>query len=68
MDDLIEALQIMRKYGNPSYPTCCEHDVMYVMVDPADVSEADLERLETLGFTPDDDLGNVFSSFKFGSA
>jgi len=30
MDDLIKALQILRKYGNPKYPTHCEHDTLYI--------------------------------------
>ncbi len=68
MDDLIEALTILRKYGNPGCPTHCEHDVLYVMVDPALVSKEDKKRLKELGLTPDSDFGNCFSSFKFGSA
>lgn len=66
MDKLIEALQIFRKYGNPKYPTCCDHDVMYVMIDPKLVSEKDLKKLDDLGFNPGDDC--QFESFKFGSA
>ena len=30
MDDLIEALQIFRKYANLQYPTCCLHDTLYI--------------------------------------
>ena len=48
MDDLIEALQIFRKYGNSHYPTHCEHDVMTVCINPDDVSEEDILRLDTL--------------------
>lgn len=66
MDDLIKALQIFIKYGNPKWPTHCEHDKLTVDIDPADVSEEDVKALEELGFIPnteDDD----FYSYKFGS-
>lgn len=69
MKDLIEALQIFLKYGNPGWPTHCEHDVLTVMIDPANVSEEDLARLEELSFIPGSEYGeDVFTSFKFGSA
>lgn len=66
MRDLIEALQIFLKYGDPFTPTHCEHDEMFVMIDPDTVSQADRMRLEELSFTPADD--GTFSSFRFGSA
>lgn len=65
MDELIQALQILRKYGNPPFPTHCEHDVLHVAVSPEGVSEEDLAALEELHFTPDDYEG--FYSFYFGS-
>lgn len=66
MDDLIEALTIMRKYtGNEPHPTHCEHDELFVCCDPDDVSEEDKARLEELSFTPNDVDG--FSSYRFGS-
>ena len=65
MDDLIEALRIFRKYGNPKYPTHCEHDEMFIMqIEPDDVSSADISRLAALGFNISD---GQFYSFKFGS-
>jgi hypothetical protein len=67
MKDLIEALTIFLKYGNPEWPTHCEHDVMTVCISPELVSEEDRERLDELGFfvnEEDDD----FKSYKFGSA
>lgn len=68
MDELIQALMIFRKYGNPDRPTHCEHDTMYISIDPADVSEQDLAELDRLGFSPDSDNDEVFSSYRFGSA
>ena len=65
MDDLIEALQIFRKYGNPGCPTHCEHDELFVMIEPSGVSPEDIVRLGELGFFPD---GDYFRSFTFGSA
>lgn len=71
MSDLLEAIQIFLKYGDPYAPTHCEHDVLTVMIDPADVSDEDKDRLEELGFKaggyeswPD----SMFQSFRFGSA
>lgn len=66
MSKLIEALQIFLKYGDPAYPTHCEHDALTVCVDPSLVSEEDKSRLKDLGFIADD--GGGFISFRFGSA
>lgn len=68
MDDLIEALQIFRKYGNPDYPTHCEHDELWIMIDPELVSEEDRIRLDSLGFWANGDGTPTFKSYKFGSA
>jgi hypothetical protein len=68
VDDLIEALTIFRKYGNPSSPTHCEHDKLIVTIDPSMVSTEDIARLHDLGFLTDDDTENGFYSFRFGSA
>jgi hypothetical protein len=66
MDDLIEALTIMRKYGNPQFPTNCEHGELSVIVHPGLVSPGDLARLKELWFTPDSS-GVAFTSSFFGS-
>ena len=70
MEDLIKALQILLKYGNPNYPTHCEHDVMYISdIEPADVSDEDKTELDRLGFFVSDETGEErFQSFKYGSA
>jgi hypothetical protein len=65
MEELIKALQIFLKYGNPDYPTHCEHDELFVDIDPELVSEEDKKTLDELGFFPND--YNGFSSYKFGS-
>lgn len=73
MDDLIEALIILRKYGNPIRPTHCEHDELAVCINPNIVSEEDKKRLGELGFYPyhydddDDDDTPYFISYRFGS-
>lgn len=64
MDALIKSLQILRKYGNPMFPTHCEHDVLYVDINPDLVSKEDKEELQALGFFPED---GGFKSYKFGS-
>ena len=67
--DLIKALTILNKYGNPTYPTHCEHDVMLVRIDPAFVSEEDKNQLGGLGFHTTNECGEeCFQSFRFGSA
>jgi len=66
MKDLIEALTILLKYGNPQFPTHCEHDELYVDIDPEQVSEEDKKRLYELGFFPSEELTG-FTSYKFGS-
>lgn len=70
MKDLIKAFQIFSKYGNPDYPTCCEHDVLIICgIDPDIVSTEDLIILEELGFFISDQYGEKhFQSFRFGSA
>jgi hypothetical protein len=66
MKDLIEALQIFLKYGNPYSPTHCEHDVLTVMIDFDKVSQEDKVKLEELSFK-ENDYG-CFMSYRFGSA
>lgn len=70
MNDLIEALQIFAKYGNPNYPTHCEHDtLMIVGICPEDVSDKDIQKLDELGFFITEQYGEkTFISYKFGSA
>jgi DNA-binding protein YbaB len=66
MEDLIKALQIFLKYGNKKYPTSCEHDILYVDIDPSVVSYEDKKTLDELGFFVDDE-NDCFASFKYGS-
>ena len=71
MDDLIEALTILKGYGNSKYPTHCEHDVMiFVGIDPEEVSDADKSRLDDLGVIVGSPFGgdDTFYSYRFGSA
>ena len=47
MKDLIEALTILLKYGNPDNPTHCEHDQLTICgIDPGEVSADDKKKLE----------------------
>lgn len=66
MKDLIEALTIFAKYGDPHNPTHCEHDTLHVVIDPESVSVEDQKRLAELSFEADSYGG--FSSYRFGSA
>lgn len=66
MKDLIEALQIFLKYGNPRNPTHCVHDELWIMeINPEKVSEEDINRLDELGFFISE---GGFKSFRYGSA
>ncbi len=65
MEKLIQALQIFLKYGNPEYPTHCEHDELFIChIDPNDVSDEDKKTLDNLGFFESD---GGFKSFRYGS-
>ena len=67
MEDLIKALQILLKYGNPEYPTHCDHDELFICgIDPDKVSTKDKTKLEELGFEIHSNL-NQFYSIKYGS-
>jgi hypothetical protein len=66
LNELIQALLIFRRYGNPVNPTCCEHDILMVLINPDLVSIEDKKRLSELGFDAFDEYW--FSSFRFGSA
>jgi hypothetical protein len=70
MKDLIEALTILLKYGNPENPTHCEHDELTVCgIDPKKVSKEDKKLLDKLGFFVSNSDGDpCFKSFRFGSA
>lgn len=67
MKDLIKALLILEHYTDDRYPTGCEHNTLYVYVDPASVSPEDIARLAELGFVPSSD-DPCFVSYRFGSA
>lgn len=68
MEKLIKALQIFLKYGNPAYPTHCEHDELTICgINPADVSDEDKKELDELGFFVAEDE-ECFKSYRFGSA
>jgi hypothetical protein len=64
MKDLIKALLIFSKY-NDGDNIHCEHDELFVCIDPTEVSAEDLKRLDELSFRPNSVDG--FSSFRFGS-
>ena len=67
MRDLLEAFTLFAKYTDDAHPTCCEHDVLYVLVDPAQVAAEDRARLEALSFVAQESDRNFYSS-RFGSA
>ncbi len=68
MDDLIEALNIFKKYQNVKWPTNCSHDVLAIMeVEENEVSAEDTKRLGELDFIYSEDE-ECWISFRFGSA
>lgn len=69
MKDLIKALQIFLKYANDDHnPTNCSHDQLSICagIDANNVSEADILRLDELGFFWSNS-DECFVSFRFGS-
>lgn len=67
MENLIKALSIFLKYGNVSYPTHCEHDVLYVVGDEyLKISKEDKKELKQLGFLFDKNEEHWYS-YRYGS-
>lgn len=68
MSDLIKALQIFLRYGDPSWPTHCEHDVLIICgIDPDAVSDKHKSELDELGFFVSA-RHEGFISYRYGSA
>ena len=68
MENLILALKIFLKYGNPDHPTHCEHDIMYICgIATDEVTTDDIEKLDKLGFFISESE-ECFISYKYGSA
>lgn len=68
MENLIKALQIFLKYGNPDYPTHCEHDCLWICgIEGSQVSDEDKAQLDELGFFYDKS-DDSFKSYRYGSA
>lgn len=68
MEDLIKALTILAKYGNPRCPFHCEHDYLYIDISPKKVSKEEIVELDKLGIFIDEEYdGEGFGSFRFGS-
>lgn len=68
MDELIQALEIFKKYQNLKWPTHCEHDVMLVVgIEQNEVSEEDTQKLDELGFIWMQEY-ECFGSYRYGSA
>lgn len=66
MNDLIEALNIFKKYmGDVKYPTWAEHDEFGVCCGNENITEEDIKRLDELGFFYDDEY-DCFKSFRYG--
>ena len=66
-DEILDAIHIFKKYGNPDRPFHCAHDTLMVCISPEVVSEGDKALLDELGFFPNDEY-NCFQSFRYGSA
>lgn len=81
MKKLIEALQILLKYGNPTYPFHCEHDILNIVgFDAEKITKKDRDKLDELGIIvriageidEDNDEEEIeetkIFSFRYGSA
>lgn len=67
LSDLVKALQIMNKYGNPDYPTHCSHDKLLVCIDPADVSKEKTSKYVMFDPTPDFNSKSILIPITIGS-
>ena len=59
INKIIKGLQIIAKYlpeGDSGYTVSAEHDMIYAGDTTWEMSPADLEELEELGWDKDDDL------------
>jgi hypothetical protein len=66
MENLLNALEILSKYGKLSasvHPT--KEMLMVGGIDPTQVSKADLDLLEDLGFFVGEEESPSFNSFRF---
>jgi hypothetical protein len=67
ISELIEALEIFKKYNDRKFPTHCEHDMMIIpKYNPEDMVEEDIKRLSELSFNWNSEYG-AFVSFLYGS-
>lgn len=67
MKRLIEALQILIKYGNEDRPFYCDHEELQVHgYKIEDISEEDIKKLDLLSFYWNEEE-DYFYSFEFGS-
>jgi hypothetical protein len=67
LENLIKVLQILNKYGNPSYPIQCEHEALRVYgIHTIRVNDEDIEELANYGFIIDE-INDCFISYAYGS-
>lgn len=69
LEDLIKALHIFLKYGNPKYPTRCENELLIIReIKPSVVSDQDKQALMELGFEISEEWDDgTFVSYEYGS-
>ena len=71
MKDLIKALQLIQSKMKTDVhnPTHCEHDEfrVYADVPKEDFTKEELKQLDAWGFFWDEEFGEGFLSFRFGS-
>lgn len=53
--DWAEAFTIFAKYDDKQYGVSAEHDEVYAGPSPSSVSEDDIEKLDSLGWTASED-------------
>jgi hypothetical protein len=68
-EDLLEGLVLLAREQNSKIsPFNCAHDTLYVGSDVNGFNESEIARLDKLGFFPDEEFGEGFMSYRFGSA
>ena len=65
MEDLIKALQILVKYGNPKKPFYCDHGYLFINISYEKVSTEDIAELEKLGFYKSNSVDRFWKSINW---
>jgi hypothetical protein len=68
MHDFMKAMTLVEEVvGLPKYPFHCEHDTLTLCVDPRKFSGEQIKKMDDWGFWVDEETGDWFNSYRWGS-